>query len=545
MEERKIPAIFCIIRTLLVIFLFFTSFTGHCYAWGWQEDYLTVVNGEKSSSEDFQVWWQNWREKDMNFPESADSFVDWQLMVQEARRMGLDNTPSYRKKILTFLKVRSLLLLNNEEVYSKIQLSDDDLYQHYLKEYVPLRNVDIYYFKSPQAAELAYKKLIENPKNREDILVDSTEKGELQREQNQWLRPVVLDEEWQNILNGLDVGQFSKPFVFNEIIAICRLVVENKADMADFSSHKDMLARKLKKTLQHKYTAELVKRLKKKYDVKVDYELVKSLSLTNPDISKLNVPLIEMDGETITVGMFLAGAMREIEFRRSSGFQKKDDVATKKRVLAGIISQTLTTKEAIAREYQKREGLSPIYDFYCGHRMIRELEKRVIGHAPKATEEEITAYYQQNLQLYSHPDTVVIGFLDEDKRLLDEIWHDVLQGEKFLVAMQRYFKRPLEVERKPVTDLDDQLRNVVSGLLKGEVSAPMQIDTGSRMVYLVERQSSKPIPLEKIKQEIITAVDRQNQLALRQDFVAKLRERSKVKVNQLAWQKVASEGETL
>ena len=61
----------------------------------------------------------------------------------------------------------------------------------------------------------------------------------------------------------------------------------------------------------------------------------------------------------------------------------------------------------------------------------------------------------------------------------------------------------------------------------------------------MKRYPAKPIPLDKFKKEIIASVAMEKQDATREEFIALLRERSKVKLNQQVWQKIVSEGEAL
>ena len=173
------------------------------------------------------------------------------------------------------------------------------------------------------------------------------------------------------------------------------------------------------------------------------------------------------------------------------------------------------------------------------------MKKRAIGPLPAVSEEEIRQYYQKNSTLYTRPETVVIGILEEERPLLDRLWNEGLQGEKFLVAMQRYFKQPLEVERKTLNELKEPIRSVIAKLSEGEVSAPMQAGPVSQMVYLVERQSATPIPLEKVLKEVETAAAIQKHAAIKRSFVAQIRARSKVKVNLQEWRKIATGGEIL
>ncbi|MDH4321178.1 MAG: hypothetical protein OEV73_06730, partial [Desulfobulbaceae bacterium] len=106
-------------------------------AWFGRDKPLVAINGIEYRAEDFKNWWQNWQEKDQPLPETLDPFIEWQLMAKEAKRMELDNTPTYQRKIAVFLSVRSLMLLKYEEIDSKIVVDEQAIRQEYESSYTP------------------------------------------------------------------------------------------------------------------------------------------------------------------------------------------------------------------------------------------------------------------------------------------------------------------------------------------------------------------------------------------------------------------------
>ncbi len=85
---------------------------------------LARINGRAYTAQDFRDWWHHFREEEMPFPPTPDPFVDWHLLVQEAQRMELTNSPSFQRKVQVFLRARSLMLLKHDEVDSRIRLDE-------------------------------------------------------------------------------------------------------------------------------------------------------------------------------------------------------------------------------------------------------------------------------------------------------------------------------------------------------------------------------------------------------------------------------------
>ena len=100
---------------------------------------LITIDGIKYTSEDYIHWWHEWRESGMAVKDDPEDFIEWMLLFREAERMQLFESPAFRRKVNVFLKVRSLLLLKQEEVDQHIKSpSSDELWDFYKREYAPI-----------------------------------------------------------------------------------------------------------------------------------------------------------------------------------------------------------------------------------------------------------------------------------------------------------------------------------------------------------------------------------------------------------------------
>ncbi|MEA3386043.1 MAG: hypothetical protein U9Q89_06290, partial [Thermodesulfobacteriota bacterium] len=172
-------------------------------AWPWGKTTLVTINYETFTKEDFQHWWNNWKEKDTLFPKSLKSFIDWHLLAQEADSMELYQEPAYRHKVDTFLKARALMILKNEAVDSKIKISDRDLWNQYKERYSPRMYVRFLHFDQEIQAGRICEELNSGRMNptvmTEQDLID---KGIVNQE-NKWLRPRNCPDSWLDALAGL------------------------------------------------------------------------------------------------------------------------------------------------------------------------------------------------------------------------------------------------------------------------------------------------------------------------------------------------------
>ncbi|MBA3002641.1 MAG: hypothetical protein FP813_02105, partial [Desulfurivibrio sp.] len=191
-------------RFVIVVCVFLMSYAGLAQeramaGWFWQETNLATINGTEYSAEDFKNWWRNWREETTPLPESPDVFVEWQLLVQEATKMQLFLEPSYRSKVGTFLKVRSLMLLQEEEVNEKISVSDEEVRKFYREEYIPKLRARVFYYIAGSPTEEKITALRNGILSMEDFLALKPEEGGPTYHEEKIFRIPQLQGEWRTV----------------------------------------------------------------------------------------------------------------------------------------------------------------------------------------------------------------------------------------------------------------------------------------------------------------------------------------------------------
>ena len=511
-------------------------------AWPWGKNTLVTVNYETFTKEDFQHWWDNWKEKDTPFPESLKSFIDWHLLAQEADSMELYQEPTYRHKVDTFLKARALMILKNEAVDSKIKIRDKDLWNRYKKQYSPRMHVRFLHFDQEIQAqqiceELSSGKLDLTVMTKQD-LIDKA----IVNQEDKWLRPRNCPDSWRDALAGLGTGEVTQPLEMGEEF-VCLCLLEQKGpDKSDFQSLKFNIRGEIKKLRQSELTSELVQQLRKKYEVTVDEDLFAELDVDNTPEELMDKILITTNRVNVPVRVFLNQLRKEQSLRGYRHFQTKEAADyLKKMVLDLMISQTLTTWESLDRHYEDRPPFKWVYDFYCRHRLIKELEKRLFLPKVDVSDAEVAAYYEQHPDEFGKPEVVSIVVLEDDKKLADKIWAEIKQGEDFYSVVRKYYSRDIPVQRVPVNHLVPAMKEVVEKLTEGEVSPPFEVKGHSSMVKLVDRTVTGPTPLNEVQEQIVQRLREEKLARLQENFIEQLRVRSSITINDKAWKKLKKE----
>jgi len=505
-------------------------------------DILVTIDDSKFTADDYRSWWSNWQEPEMNPPETPDPFIDWELLAREAERMKLYEDAEYRRKALIFLKARTLMLLKAEEVDSKINISEEELWQRYNEMYAPLYQLNILFFKNREDANNLLEKTGSGTISDEQLAAMGSGEGAA-KVTTDWYRKTSINPGWYDIIINLEKGKLSDPVVYGKGVVILRLQDTKEGDKDDFEALRNAIHDKLWKEKSEILTIELLRNLREKYHVRVDEERLEKLDINAPDDSFSDLPVVTMDLGTISEKDFMAQVRRMQNFRQRSGFPDDGAYRYKEQVLNGIIDQTLTTREALARGYENRPPFKEVYDFYCRNRMIKALEKRLFVPQAQVTPEEVKAYYEEHLEKYSQPEIVRIFMVEDSLDVMNALWIKVAMGGDFTTLAREQFNRNLQAQDIPVDHLEPEVYNQIRKLTKGELSPVFTVNDKAYLVQLIQRTPAQPKPLAQVGQQINDQLYTQRMDALRSEYLDRLRAGSSITVNNGVWQQLKKEME--
>lgn len=514
---------------------------GAWFSWGSQP--LVTIDGQEYNSEDIKSWWENWQEKDMKFPESPAPFVDWILLVNEAERMKLYESPEYRKKVLTFLKARTLMYLKGEEIDEKITISDDELWKQYLKSHAPQYQLNIFFFKEQETAQAFVDKLGQEDMSNAEFANSHGRNDGYYSQRSEWYRPVAINPGWLPILDELEEGKMSPPVPYKHDFVVLRLQDLVEGNKTDFAMMKKQLQEIVWKEKETKLTVDLLTRLREQYHVRIDSDRLEQLDIENPDYTASDEPLIYTDQGNISENIVLAKIRQVQHFRRKNGFQVENNFKFKNQVVNGIIDQTLTSWEALARKYEEKPPFEAIYTFYCQHRMTKVLEQRIFIPQVEVTEEEVKAFYESNLALYTRPEIVRMAIVEGTEEALNKLWLEAALGADFMTIAQKRTGHEIPIRDIPANHLHPDVKAVIDKLSKNEVSKAFTVDNHVSVVQLVERKAKEVMPLTEVKEQIKKSLFESELATLRQNYLDRLRDEYTVKIDDSAWQNLKKEME--
>ncbi|MCJ7603487.1 MAG: peptidylprolyl isomerase [Desulfobulbaceae bacterium] len=456
--------------------------------------------------------------------------------------MELYNEPAYRHKIDVFLKARTLLFYKGDKINSRIKISDKELKDRYKGKFLPRLQLQILYFNDEGVAKISYAQIKEGNLDFAKFAADAKviDKNSVYYEEK-WSRSNQLQQEWRPAVDGLASGAISEPFQWSKGFVIIRLKAQKGYDAEDFELLKPMITNEIREIKDQELTVELVGQLKKKYQVKVDQQVFYALNLDSSNEELLDQTLISMDNESYSVRVFLDAIKKEQQFRKQYGFAVEEGDKLKKRLIDGVLAQTLTTRGALDEHYEQKEPLKPLYLFYTQHRLIKELEKRLFRPQVQVSEQDIEKYYQENLDRFSQPEMVSLAVVEDEENLINKMYEEMKRGADLFEVASRYYSGEVPVQNMQFQNLDPIVQKVVDNLVIGEVSNPFVVKDHHTIIKLIKRTPATPMPFDHVHDKVAGLVDKEKFSRVRNEYLAALKERSVIEINNRAWEKIKKE----
>lgn len=537
------------ILILLLVILLSSAAPARAWLFG-SDDTLVTIDGARYSADDFKRWWQFWNDEKRPLPKTPDVYIDWLLLAREGERMEIASTPGFQRQTEIFLKSRSLLMLKNEEVNSRIDVTEADIRALYEKDYLPRWLVQRLEFRDEAAARAAWQELQTGSVSIEELTVRDPEQGGPVVNRESWLRPSGIDPWWTAIFEKLEPGEMVEPGDHEQALRIFSLKERKGGDDEDLDKLREGISRKLWKQQENDLTQALLNRIREKYQVAVDTEriaaidLKAAMDLKASGVSLSDDPVITTNRQNVTEKDFVTITRRHIASRGVAAhalLSEEDEKKLKDEIVAGIIAQNVTDWEALDRHYEKQEPFKWEYEFYVDHQLGLALERMLFAPGATVGEEEIKRHYEENIGRYTQMATARIIIVDDTQGPVNQVWADVVSGTPFTKAVRQRFEQNVAPQEVPVNHLDPEVKAAVDKLSVGETS-PLFSSQGSQvLVHLLERTPAIPLPLERVAQNIRTQLVRDKIDQQRRDYLDTLKSRSRIEVRNRQWKSIQKE----
>jgi len=531
--------------TPILILLFFMTFRFLSPAaaswWGGNDDTLVTLDRTTHTTEDFKRWWKFFNDSNRVLPKTPELYIDWLLLAREGESMKLAEDPYFQHKSEVFLKMRSLLMLQKEEIFDKIKISDDELRARYEELYTPLWLLERLQFADEKAAQTAWQELNNGTVTLDELLQRPHVQGGPTAHREDWRRPSGVDEKWADIFKDLEVGEATEPIKDLDDFVFYFLKKKEGGDPEDFGKLRERIREAIWKEKQDALTSALLSRLREKFEVKIDKKRLAELDLKAPDDAFGDEPVISTNRKNFSEKEFMAILSKDEGLRKDyrHGEEKAEEI--KNRVVGGILGQNLTDWEALDRHYEEREPLKWEYQFNLKHRLTNAVLNRLFASEAVVSDDEVKKYYTDNISRYTQPEMVDLVLIKDTEGDVDQVWGEVAVGKDFFTAVKENTKQPVSAESLPFMHLEPPVQKIVAKLAKGETSQPFTVQGRRFIVHLTKRTPAKPLPLEKVAQSIRTSIRQEKMAQKRKEYLDLLKSKSEITVNESNWEEIQKE----
>jgi parvulin-like peptidyl-prolyl isomerase len=466
--------------------------------------------------------------------------INTRLILQEARRTGLDELAEIKKRVEVFSRItlREELMERHIKNLKPDEKEVERLYREYVKEW---KISSALFEKEDVAKEM--EEAVRTGKDFEEQLRRFVAGGRTKEsELGKYFKGRELAPEIRAAIEKMKIGEVGPVIRLKAGFVIFRLedvrFPENEQGMA--LARAEALRRKQSDALQ-----AYIEALKKKY-VKVNQKVLDSINydVDGPGFQKLLKDqriLAEIAGEKpITVGELTDALRQQLYHGVERALEGKRLNKRKSSTFDEMIHKRVLQKEALRLSIDKTESYQ---------RKVREHEdsyvfgayiKKAVAPDIKLKDAELEAYYKEHVKEFTYPEMIRINSLAFLKKEDAESAIEKLRkGTDFqwLKAhaegqVERTAQGLLEFEGKPVLtkELPDDMQKVLSGARAGDFK--LYGSSGGHFYVLAVQEvvSSKPKPFDEVRQEIAMKVFDEKLKKAVEDLADKLRALSEVKI---------------
>jgi peptidyl-prolyl cis-trans isomerase C len=524
--NAKILLLFTVIYCLL-----FTVFGG-CASLQ-RENILAVVDGEPITEGDMKYSLQiTHRREDlssagiMNLSQYVQKLIDDRLIIDEARRMGIDQYPEVRQAIQAYILRESVVRLHDEEIVKKVSVSENDILNYYKKNYERF-TLDLIEVGSEKDA----KGILEQLKKGEDFKelaqkysthVSKKNGGEVVLKRNSMA--TYIDEA---VLN-LRPGEFSEVIKIANKFYIVKLIDRKEAPDEELEKVRGNMERAIRKQKEEERSDEYLKYLREHANINIDQKLLSSIEedITDEEIKKLlddTRPLAEVNGTVLPVSDFVKTITPST--RKSS-----EDI------LNNWIDRKVVDHEALRRHYENNADLKKMIHRYENQLLLRTFIKDIIIPRITISDKTLEEYYDKHKESFVYParfriQQITVKSMDEAKKAMDNLKNGAdFSWEAKRKSTDSAASKGGDIGWLTVAELPEPLREIIFNLKPGDTSSVIKIDSRYMIVRLIGKTDEEVEEFNKVKNDVHRACYAEQIDNLYNEYVNQLKKEAMIEI---------------
>jgi parvulin-like peptidyl-prolyl isomerase len=463
------------------------------------------------------------------------------LIAQEAKRMGLDQLPETR----TIMDAQARIMLREELVERTVKdlKADPKLVEEAYQTAVREWKVSAILFETEDAAKAMAADLAAG-KPFADLAKDYLASGRAAKVesgvalQRQAMEPAIV-----TAVTGMAVGATSAIIKTGSGFVLVRLdeIVYPDDPAARRAAEETALGKQRQDAVRALDAA-----LRKKY-ARVHEALLQSLDYDAPRpgleaFLKDQRALAEIKGEKPLTVAELSEELRFEFFHGTKMAAERGRINERKaKALDALLHRKLFRKEAMRLGLHKTDSYRRRVRAYEASLLFEAALRKVVAPTVKLEDGEVKAYYEQHRSDYTSPEMMRIRSLAfSDTKRAERALESLLKGAEFDWVAGRAegqvtpgTKGMLVFDGRPImtSELPEGVRKAVTGARSGDARLYAGANRDVYVLWIEHVISPAPRPFEDVKAEIAKTIAAQKIEKAVEDYAAKLRSMSEVKIH--------------
>ncbi len=487
----------------------------------------------------------------IDFNELLQRLINVQLVIQEAKTIGLDEVPEVKDPVRIFSSV-SLRSLLREDVAKDIKVSEDEVEKAYRENIREVKTNTVVFVKEKNAKNAARE--IKAGKSFDDVVAKGKKAGPVKTtEPGIAVKFKDLDPTIAAALSKTKVGSVSPvtKVVLRDGKPYFALVKLEDDRLLESPEAKEQARQTVLQTKIDNAMKTLRESLYKKY-VKVDNKLVESLDYgpKGEGLEKLledqRVAVTIEGDQPITVAQLSEG-MQE-KFYHGMKLQKGEKLMrTKQEVLDNLIEKRLFLREAGKRGLDKTATYKNMVEEYERSMLWGAFVQRVVARDVKVRDEDLKAYYQDHASKYQSAKLVKIRSLAFGKEADAVAALDKLRKGADFNWVKANVEGRLDTSKEepvisedqllPINTIDPDVQKALSGVNAGDFRLYEDWKSHFYVLYVTEMVPPVQQPFEQVAQGIRNEVFFIKLNETMNEWIRKLKESADIKVYLVGFEK--------
>lgn len=466
--------------------------------------------------------------------------VNTRLMLQEARKIGLDELPEIKNMVDVYSKVTLREFLIEREL-KNVKPDDQDIDRVY-KEMVKEWKISSLFFESEEAAKKAEEEIKKGGDFAEVAKRLASEGVAKAGEEKNYAKPKDFHPSIAKVISEMKVGSVSSVIPLTKGYIIFKLEDVRFPDNPEAKEMAKREAFNLKSTDALKqYTDSLVK----KY-VTIHKEVLDSLDFEAKEpgfqaLLKDTRVVAEIKGEKpITVGEMTEYLRQQLYHGVEKAIESRKLNSQKMAIFEEMLFKRVSRKEALSLGIDKTEAYRNKVKEYEDSVIFGAFVQKAIVPDVKIKEEELKAYYNGHIKDYTFPEMMRINSLVFAKRNHAEDAVEKLRKGTEFQWLASNAEGQVDKDAAGLLTFDGKLlatktlpegvRKVLSGAHAGDFKLYASPEGYFYVLSIQGVVPPRPQPYEEVRKDIGNKMFNEKLMKLVEDWANKLRAASDVKI---------------